>query len=147
MSPDQNFNNGDYLEQQTIVQDIRHNYGFIFSQITELFSFYHPDYNKKLSKKSDDIETRIQILFKEQSLSEYLYRNFLVVYAEYPTLLPSKLVKEKEVIGKEKQFERLTKLKELLLIYIGELSEEISDVLNKQMEYDKKILFKDYYKI
>ena len=146
MSPKEYFNNEDSLEQQTIVQDIRHNYGFVFSQITQLFSFYYPEQNKKLSKKAEDIETRIQILYKDKYISEYLYSNFFTLYEQYSTLLPNYLIKEKETAGKKNQFERLKKLKNLLMIYIGELSEEISDVIDKQMEYDKKQFFKEIYK-
>ena len=146
MSPKEFFNNEDSLEQQTIVQDIRHNYGFVFSQITQLFSLYYPEQNKKLSKKAEDIETRIQILYKDKYISEYLYSNFFTLYEQYSTLLPNYLIKEKETAGKKNQFERLKKLKNLLMIYIGELSEEISDVIDKQMEYDKKQFFKEIYK-
>lgn len=32
------------------------------------------------------------------------------------------------------------------MIYIGELFEEIIDVIDKQMEYDKKQFFKEIYK-
>ena len=56
MSPDTYFYNEEDLERQVIVQDIRHNYGFIFSQIERIFDFYYPDYNKKLSKRAEDIE-------------------------------------------------------------------------------------------
>lgn len=146
MSPNEHFYNGGNPEQETIVQDIRHNYGFIFSQVTQLFSYYYPDYNKKLSKKAEDIESRIQMLYFDKVISEYLYLNFFTVYMQYKTLLPDYLLKEKEKDGKEKQFERLLKLKEALNIFIGELSEEISDVVNKQIEYDKNQLLKDYYK-
>ena len=48
MSPENNFYNEENLERQSIAQDIRHNYGFIFSQITQLFEFYYPEQNKKL---------------------------------------------------------------------------------------------------
>ena len=47
MSPENNFYNEENLERQSIAQDIRHNYGFIFSQITQLFEFYYPEQNKK----------------------------------------------------------------------------------------------------
>lgn len=145
MSPENNFYNENNLERQTIVQDIRHNYGFIFSQITQLFEFYYPEQNKKLSKRAEDIETRIQILKKDEKISEYLYSNFFVVYAQYSSLLPGNLKKEKETSGEEKQFERLKKLKDLLILYIGDLADEISDVVNEAIEYDKKALIRDYF--
>lgn len=145
MSPENNFYNEENLERQSIAQDIRHNYGFIFSQITQLFEFYYPEQNKKLSKRAEDIETRIQILKKDEKISEYLYSNFFVVYAQYPSLLPGNLKKEKETSGEKKQFERLRKLKDLLILYIGDLADEISDVVNEAIEYDKKTLIRDYF--
>ena len=118
MSPENNFYNEENLERQSIAQDIRHNYGFIFSQITQLFEFYYPEENKKLSKRAEDIEARIQILKKDEKISEYLYSNF---------------------------FERLKKLKDLLILYIGDLADEISGVVNEAIEYDKKTLIRDYF--
>lgn len=145
MSPDTYFYNEEDLERQVIVQDIRHNYGFIFSQITQLFQFYYPDYNKKLSKRAEDIETRIQILYRYKQISEYLYLNFFSVYKHYETLLSGNLVKERKTIGADKQYERLKNLKDLLTIYIGDLSEEISDVIKQQIESDKRNFIKQYF--
>ena len=141
------FYNKEYLEKLTIVQDIRHNYGFIFSQITQLFAIYYPDYNKELSKRAEDIEARIQILYKDKSISEYLYLNFFSVYKQYQTLLPGNLAKERKEIGEDKQFGRLKKLKDLLLLYISDLSDEISDVIDRQIEHDKKVAIRGYFKI
>lgn len=146
MSPETNFYNEEILERQSIVQDIRHNYGFIFSQITQLFEFYYPEQNKKLSKRAEDIETRIQILKKDEKINEYLYSNFFVMYGQYPSLLPGNLKKERDALGEEKQFERLKNLKELLVIYIGDLADEISDVVNEKIEYDRKTVIRDYFK-
>lgn len=146
MSPENNFYNEENLEKQSIAQDICHNYGFIFSQITQLFEFYYPEQNKKLSKRAEDIETRIQILKKDEKINEYWYSNFFVAYAQYPSLLPGNLKKEKDIAGEEKQFERLKKLKDLLILYIGDLADEISDVVNEAIEYDKKTLIRDYFR-
>ena len=145
MSPDTYFYNDEDLARQVIVQDIRHNYGFIFSQITQLFQFYDPDYNKKLSKRAEDIEARIQILHMEEHISEYLYVNFFSVYKQYETMLPGNLAKERKAIGADKQNERLKNLKDLLTIYIGDLSDEISDVIKQQIESDKRSFIKQYF--
>ena len=146
MSPENNFYNEENLERQSIAQDIRHNYGFIFSQITQLFEFYYPEQNKRLSKRAEDIETRIQILKKDEKINEYLYSNFFLAYTQYPSLLPGNLKKERDVLGEEKQCERLKNLKELLVIYIGDLADEISDVVNEKIEYDRKTVIRDYFK-
>lgn len=144
MSPD-NFYNEEYLERQVIVQDIRHNYGFIFTLIERIFDFYEPTYNKKLSKKAEDIETRIQILYRNKQISEYLYENYFAVMKHYPSLLPGELAKEKAKVGEDKQFERLKNLKILLNIYACDLSQELSDVIKEKTDYDKKELIREYF--
>ena len=146
MSPSTYFYSEEDLERLTIVQDIRHSYGFIFSQIEQIFQFYYPDYNKKLSKKAEDIETRIQILYKDKSISEYLYLNFFAVYTQYPTLLPGNLAKERSKDGEEKQYERLSKLKQLLNLYIGDLSDELSEIIKSKMDAADKELIREYFK-
>lgn len=144
MSPD-NFYNEEYLERQVIVQDIRHDYGFIFTLVERIFSFYEPSYNKKLSKKAEDIETRIQILYKDKEISEYLYRNYFAIIKHYSSLLPGELAKEKAKVGEEKQFERLKNLKTLLEIYIGDLSDELSDIIKASIDYERKRLVDEYF--
>lgn len=144
MSPD-NFYNEEYLERQVIVQDIRHDYGFIFTLVERIFCFYEPSYNKKLSRKAEDIETRIQILYKDKKISEYLYRNYFAVMKHYPTLLVGNLIKEKETIGEDKQFERLKNLKTLLNIYISDLSEELSDIIKERIDADNRKIVNEYF--
>ena len=145
MSPDTYFYSEENLERQVIVQDIRHNYGFIFSQIERIFDFYYPDYNKKLSKRAEDIETRVQILRKDEYLSDYLYLNYFAVMKHYPSMLIGNLLKEKEKDGENKQFERLKNLKTLLEIYIGDLCEELSEIIKNKIDYDKREIIKQYF--
>ena len=143
MSPD-NFYNEEYLNKQVIVQDVRHNYAFIFSQVVQLFKFYHPE-AKGLTTKADDVESRMHILKREGEISDYLYDNFFSVMKQYKTMLPGELAKEKVAVGEDKQYERLTKLKQLLNIYIGELSEEISDVIKASEDYEKQAIIRKYF--
>ena len=143
MSPD-NFYNEEYLNKQVIVQDIRHNYAFIFSQVVQLFKFYHPE-AKGLTTKADDVESRMHILKREGEISDYLYDNFFSVMKQYKTMLPGELAKEKAAVGEDKQYERLMKLKQLLNIYIGELSEEISDVIKASEDYEKQAIIRKYF--
>ena len=145
MSPDTYFYSEEDLERQVIVQDIRHNYGFIFSQIERIFDFYYPDYNKKLSRRAEDIETRVQILRKDEYLSDYLYLNYFAVMKHYPSMLVGNLVKEREKDGENKQFERLKNLKTLLEIYIGDLCEELSDIIKNKIDYDEREIIKQYF--
>ena len=145
MSPDTYFYSEEDLERQVIVQDIRHNYGFIFSQIERIFDFYYPDHNKKLSKRAEDIETRVQILRKDEHLSDYLYLNYFAVMKHYPSMLAGNLIKEREKDGEAKQFERLKNLKALLEIYIGELCEELSDIIKNKIDYDEREIIKQYF--
>ena len=146
MSPDTYFYNEEDLERQVIVQDIRHNYGFIFSQIERIFDFYYPDYNKKLSKRAEDIETRVQILRKDEHLTDYLYLNYFSVMEHYPSLLVGNLIKEREEVGEDKQYERLKKLKVLLEIYISDLCEELSDIIKNKFDYDEREIIKQYFR-
>lgn len=145
MSPDTYFYNEEDLERQVIVQDIRHNYGFIFSQIERIFDFYYPDYNKKFSKRAEDIETRVQILRKDGHFSEYLYLNYFSIMKHYPSMLVGNLVKEREKDGEDKQYERLKNLKALLEIYIGDLCEELSDIIKEKMDADTREIIRNYF--
>ena len=59
-------------------------------------------------------------------------------------MLPGNLAKER-MVDKNKQFERLNKLKQLLNIYIGDLAEELGDVIKTSVEYEKKVLIREYF--
>ena len=130
-------------EKEVIVQDIRHNYAFIFSQVVQLYKFYYPK-EKNLTTKAEDVESRVHKLYKEGKLSEYLYENFCSIMKQYPTMLPGNLAKEKAV-DKDKQFERLSKLKQLLNIYIGDLAEELGDVIKASNDYEEKTIIRKYF--
>lgn len=60
-------------------------------------------------------------------------------------MLPGNLTKERTLVGADKQFERLSKLKQLLNIYIGDLAEELGDVIKASVEYEKKVLIREYF--
>lgn len=60
-------------------------------------------------------------------------------------MLPGNLAKERTLVGAGKQFERLSKLKQLLNIYIGDLAEELGDVIKASVEYEKKVLIREYF--
>lgn len=146
MSPDSFYDSEEYYalrEKEVIVQDIRHNYAFIFSQVVQLFKFYHPK-EKGLTTKAEDVESRAKTLYEEGKLSDYLYENFQSIMKQYPSMLPGNLAKERAV-DKDKQFERLSKLKQLLNIYIGDLAEELGDVIKASVEYEKKVLIREYF--
>lgn len=146
MSPDSFYDSEEYYalrEKEVIVQDIRHNYAFIFSQVVQLFKFYHPK-EKGLTTKAEDVESRAKALYEEGKLSDYLFENFQSIMKQYPSMLPGNLAKER-MADKDKQFERLSKLKQLLNIYIGDLAEELGDVIKASVEYEKKVLIREYF--
>ena len=146
MSPDNFYVSDEYFaqrEKEIIVQDIRHNYAFIFSQVVQLYKFYHPN-EKGLTTKAEDVESRVNILYKEEKFSDYLYENFCSIMKQYPTMLPGNLAKERAV-NPDKQFERLNKLKQLLNIYIGDLAEELGDVIKASNEYEEKTIIRKYF--
>ena len=146
MSPDNFYVSDEYFaqrEKEAIVQDIRHNYAFIFSQVVQLYKFYYPK-EKNLTTKAEDVESRVHKLYKEGKLSEYLYENFCSIMKQYPTMLPGNLAKERAE-DKDKQLERLTKLKQLLNIYIGDLSEELCDVIKASNDYETRQIIKKYF--
>ena len=146
MSPDSFYDSEEYYalrEKEVIVQDIRHNYAFIFSQVVQLYKFYHPK-EKGLTTKAEDVESRVNILYKEEKFSEYLYENFCSIMKQYPTMLPGNLAKEREV-NPDKQFERLSKLKQLLNIYIGDLAEELGDAIKASNEYEEKTIIRKHF--
>ena len=146
MSPDNFYVSDEYFaqrEKEVIVQDIRHNYAFIFSQVVQLYKFYYPK-EKNLTTKAEDVEKRMHALYKEGKLSEYLYENFCSIMKQYPTMLPGNLAKERAV-DKDKQFERLSKLKQLLNIYIGDLAEELGDVIKASNDYEEKTIIRKYF--
>ena len=146
MSPDSFYDSEECYalrEKEVIVQDIRHNYAFIFSQVVQLFKFYHPK-EKGLTTKAEDVESRAKTLYEEGKFSDYLYENFQSIMKQYPSMLPGNLAKER-TMDKDKQFERLSKLKQLLNIYIGDLAEELGDVIKASVEYEKKVLIREYF--
>ncbi len=145
MSPNTYFDNDFELkERETIVIDIRSSYSFIFNQIVQIYKIHHQ--YEKLSSKAEEVVNAVEKLHNEGNFNDYLYENFQSCYVQYPTMLVSNLVEEKEKVGSEKQFERLNKLKGLLKIYIGELSEEINDLVDQEYDSDMKEIVRKYFK-
>lgn len=59
-------------------------------------------------------------------------------------MLPGNLAKER-MVDKDKQFERLSKLKQLLNICIGGLYEELSNFVKASNGYETKQIIKEYF--
>lgn len=84
-------------------------------------------------------------MFEKEQLSEYLYKNLLSAYKQYPTMLIGNLKDEEKKIGREKQFERLKKLKYFLTILIGDLSEELHELVEEQNDAEKRAIIREYF--
>ena len=130
-------------EKETIVTDVRHNFAFVFNQVVMIHKFYY--LNSKLSTKSEEVMEAVEKMYKEGKLSDYLYENLISAYKQYPTMLIGNLKDEEKKIGREKQFERLKKLKEFLTILIGDLSEELHDLIEAQNDAEKQAIIRNYF--
>ncbi len=130
-------------ERETTVTDIRSSYSFIFNQLVQIYKIYHQD--EKLSAKAEEVADAVETLHNEGKLTDYLYENFKSCYSQYPTMLVSNLLKEKEQVGADKQYERLKKLKGLLKLYIGDLSEELHELIEEQNDVEKRALIREYF--
>lgn len=130
-------------EKETIVTDVRHNFAFVFQQVVMINKFYYTDSN--LSTKVDEVMESSKKMFEKEQLSEYLYKNLLSAYKQYPTMLIGNLKDEEKKIGREKQFERLKKLKDFLTILIGDLSEELHELVEEQNDAEKRAIIREYF--
>lgn len=130
-------------EKETIVTDVRHNFAFVFQQVVMIHRFYYTDSN--LSTKAEEVMEVAKNMFEKEQLSEYLYENLLSAYKQYPTMLIGNLKDEEKTIGWEKQFERLKKLKEFLIILNGDLSEELHDLIEAQNDAEKQAIIRNYF--
>lgn len=130
-------------EKETIVTDVRHNFAFVFQQVVIIHRFYYTDSN--LSTKAEEVMEVAKKMFEKEQLSEYLYENLLSAYKQYPTMLIGNLKDEEKTIGWEKQFERLKKLKEFLIILNGDLSEELHDLIEAQNDAEKQAIIRNYF--
>ena len=144
MSPNTYFYNRDEQSRQYLINEIRGLYAFIFNQIVQLYKFYYP-HEKGVSTRSNDVEVHMQTLYERHDVEEYLYDSFRSIMKQYPTMLAGELAKERDKLGVLKQNERLNNLKQLLEIYVGELSDEISDVVKARDDYEKKEIIKKYF--
>lgn len=108
-----------------------------------VFCPHAPDSN--LSTKAEEVMEAAKKMFEKEQLSEYLYENLLSAYKQYPTMLIGNLKDEEKKIGREKQFERLKKLKEFLTILIGDLSEELHDLIESQNDAEKQSIIREYF--
>ena len=123
--------------------DVRHNFAFVFQQVVMIHKFYYPDSN--LSTKAEEVIEASKKMFEKEQLSEYLYENLLSAYKQYPTMLIGNLKDEEKKIGREKQFERLSKLREFLTILIGDLSEELHELIEEQNDAEKRAFIREYF--
>lgn len=123
--------------------DVRHNFAFVFQQVVMINKFYYTDSN--LSTKVDEVMESSKKMFEKEQLSEYLYKNLLSAYKQYPTMLIGNLKDEEKKIGREKQFERLKKLKYFLTILIGDLSEELHELVEEQNDAEKRAIIREYF--
>ncbi len=130
-------------EKETIVTDVRHNFAFVFQQVVMIHKFYYPD--SQLSTKAEEVMEAVLKMYKEGKLSDYLYENLVSAYKQYPTMLIGNLKEEDKQVGREKQFERLKKLKEFLTILIGDLSEELHDLIEAQNDAEKQAIIRNYF--
>ncbi len=78
------------LEKATIVQDLRHSYAFIFSQITQLWVLNFAK-EKKLSSKSEDALVGAKTLHDQREISDYIFENIEAAGRQYVTLFPLEL--------------------------------------------------------
>lgn len=131
------------LGVKTIVTNVRHNFAFVFQQVVMIHKFYYTDYN--LSTKAEEVMEAPKKMFEKEQLSEYLYENLLSAYKPYPTMLIGNLKDEEKKIGREKQFERLEKLKESLTILIGDLSLGLHDLIEAQNDAEKQAIIRNYF--
>lgn len=131
------------LGVKTIVTNVRHNFAFVFQQVVMIHKFYYTDYN--LSTKAEEVMEASKKMFEKEQLSEYLYENLLSAYKPYPTMLIGNLKDEEKKIGREKQFERLEKLKESLTILIGDLSLGLHDLIEAQNDAEKQAIIRNYF--
>ena len=130
-------------EKETIVTDVRHNFAFVFQQVVIIHKFYYTDSN--LSTKAEEVMEAAKKMLEKEQLTEYLYENLLSAYKQYPSMLIGNLKDEEKKIGREKQFERLKKLKEFLTILIGDLSEELHDLIESQNDASKRAFIREYF--
>lgn len=86
-------------EKETIVTDVRHNFAFVFQQVVMINKFYYTDSN--LSTKVDEVMESSKKMFEKEQLSEYLYKNLLSAYKQYPTMLIGNLKDEEKKIGEK----------------------------------------------
>lgn len=111
----------DELNKDTIVIDIRHNFGFIFSQLSMINKVR---YGKPLLEKLEEQIDAVEKLHEDGYLNDYLHENLLDVLDFYP------VVSSDELLKKEKE-EKLSHLNESLLDLIGELSTELKDIIKR----------------
>ena len=122
-------------EEEIIVADVRHNFAFVFQQVVMIHKFYYHDFN--LSSRAEEVIKAVKKMFEKEQLSEYLYENLLSAYEQYPTMLIGNLKEEEKMIGREKQFERIKKLREFLTILIGDLSQELHELIEGRRDTPK----------
>lgn len=110
---------------------LRSKYAFIFNTVVEIYKFYH--IKAKVSCKFDKVQEITETLHKEEKLSDYLYESLKVLFKLYPTLIPAELAKMYKKDTKN-AVKKLEEIDELLLIAIGDLSQELSDIIKEDKD-------------
>lgn len=145
MSPSSYFYNKDESLRQMLVSEIRSNYAFIFGQIIQMYKIHYP-YEKGLSTRAEEVTKRVEKLYSDKRIEEYIYENYLSIMKQYPTMLAGELAKERLSAGVDRQLERLNNLKQLLDLFIGDLSMELGDLIDESIKEDKKEFLRQYFK-
>lgn len=117
----------------TSATEVRSQYAFVFECVTQLYNFR---FNKKPSKKFEDVVKATEELHETEAISDYLYESLKVLYELYPSMLPGK-VEEGYKKNREAEEERLYRLSKLLSIATGDLCGEIQELSDKASEHDR----------
>ena len=122
---------------------LRTKYAYLFDTIIQLYRFSFASPDEKVSKRADDIWPIIEKMHESKALNDYLYSSLEEVFRLYPSLLPGVVSKAFEE-DEEKERAHLDRLDKLLSIVQGDLSSELSDLIDQQYEHDREWIDKTY---
>lgn len=120
---------------------LRSKYAFIFNTVVEIYKFYH--IKAKVSSQFEKVKELTETLYKEERLSDYLYESLKVLFKLYPTLIPVELAKMYKNDVKN-TLKKLEEIDELLLIAIGDLSQELSDIIKEDKDAYLRSMYDRY---
>ena len=131
MSPYQNI-------AEITASTIRSQYAYIFNTVVEIYKFYHV--GAKVSARFEDVKTIVEEMYKEETLSTYLYESLKEIFEKYPILRPDNL-KKSYLNDSKKTQETLNRLEELVLTIQADISLELHDII----EEDKELYLRRYF--